>query len=148
MKSKPVQTASKAEKANWIQKVFNSAKNKLSSDYIVGMKSQSQTIMDNMIAGALSEGLEETTEEFWMDLSRSIYNAVQYFRGDEDSYMKAWDNVLDRYLMSAVGGALGGGITALDLDVVNSLNKDMTFNEAAQRVITMARNNDKNHEFD
>ena len=148
MKSKPAQTASKAEKVNWIQKVFNSAKTKLSSDYIVGMKSQSQTIMDNMIAGALSEGLEETTEEFWMDLSRSIYNTVQYFRGDEDSYMKAWDNVLDRYLMSAVGGALGGGITALDLDVVNQLNKDMTFNEAAQRVITMARNNDKNHEFD
>ena len=148
MKSKPAQTASKAEKANWIQKVFTSAKNKLSSDYIVGMKSQSQTIMDNMLAGALAESLEEVSEEFWRDLSRSIYNTVQYFRGDEDSYMKAWDNVLDRYLMSAIGGALGGGITALDLDVVNQLNKDMTYNEAAQRVITMARNNDQNHEFD
>ena len=44
---------------------------------------------------------------------------MPYFRGDEDSYMKACDNVLDRYLMSAIGGALGGGITALDLDVVN-----------------------------
>ena len=31
---------------------------------------------------------------------------------------------------------------------MNSLNKDMTFNEAAQRVITMVRNNEKNHEFD
>jgi hypothetical protein len=45
--------------------------------------------------------------------------------------MKAWNNVLDRYVMSAIGGAVGGGITALDLDVVNQLNKDMTFNEAA-----------------
>lgn len=148
MKSKPAPTASMSEKSNWVRKVFESAKNKLNGDYIVGMKSQTQTIMDNMLAGALAEGLEETSEELWTDLSRSIYNAVQYFRGEEETSMKAWDNVLNRYLMSAVGGALGGGITALDLDVVSQLNKDMTFNEAAQRVITMVRNNDKNHEFD
>lgn len=148
VKSKPAQTATKAEKANWVSRVFDSAKTKLRSDYIVGMKSQSQTVMDNMLAGALAEGLEEVTEEFWTDLSKSIYNSVQYLRGEEDTSMKAWNNVLDRYLMSAIGGAVGGGITALDLDVVNSLNKDMTFNEAAQRVITMVRNNEKNHEFD
>ena len=53
-----------------------------------------------------------------------------------------------KFVSFSIGGAFGGGITALDLDVVNSLNKDMTFNEAAQRVITMARNNDQNHEFD
>lgn len=148
IKSKPAQTATKAEKSNWVHRVFESAKTKLSSDYIVGMKSQSQTIMDNMLAGALAEGLEEVSEEFWTDISKSLYNAVQYLRGEEDTSMNAWSNVLDRYLMSAVGGALGGGVTALDLDVVNQLNKDMTFNEAAQRVITMARNNEKNHEFD
>lgn len=148
MKSKPAATASKAEKLGWFQNVVQGAKKKLSSDYIVGAKNQSQTIMDNMLAGALAEGVEEVTEEIWTDLSRSIYNTVQYFRGEEDTYMSAWDNVLDRYLMSAVGGALGGGVTALDLDVVKNLNKDMTFNEAAQRVITMARNNPKNHEFD
>jgi hypothetical protein len=44
--------------------------------------------------------------------------------------MKAWNNVLDRYLMSAIGGAVGGGITSLDLDVTKQLNKEMTFNEA------------------
>jgi hypothetical protein len=148
VKSKPAQTATKAERANWVNRVFDSAKTKLRSDYIVGMKSQSQTVMDNMLAGAMAEGLEEVTEEFWTDLSKSMYNAVQYLRGEEDTSMKAWNNVLDRYLMSAIGGAVGGGITALDLDVVNSLNKDMTFNEAAQRVITMVRNNEKNHEFD
>lgn len=147
-KSKPSATATKSEKLSWIQNVAKEAKKKLSSDYIVGAKNQSQTIMDNMLAGALSESIEEVSEELWTDLSRSIYNAIQYFRGEEDTYMKAWDNVLDRYLMSAVGGALGGGVTALDLDVVNQLNKDMQFNEAAQRIITMARNNDKNHEFD
>ena len=148
VKSKPAQNATKAEKSKWVHRVFESAKNKLNSDYIVGMKSQSQTIMDNMLAGAMAEGLEEVTEEIWTDVSKSLYNAVQYMRGEEDTSMKAWQNVLDRYLMSAVGGALGGGVTALDLDVVSQLNKDMTFNEAAQRVITMARNNEKNHEFD
>lgn len=148
VKSKPAQTATKSEKLNWIQRVFDSAKTKLNSDYIVGMKSQSQTVMDNMLAGALAEGLEEVSEELWTDVSKSLYNAVQYFRGEEDTSMKAWNNVFDRYVMSAIGGAVGGGITALDLDVVNQLNKDMTFNEAAQRVITMARNNEKNHEFD
>jgi outer membrane lipoprotein SlyB len=34
-------------------------------------------------------------------------------------------------IAGAAVGAVGGGITALDLDVVNQLNKDMTFNEAA-----------------
>ena len=148
VKSKPTQNATKSEKLNWVQRVFNSAKTKLRSDYIVGMKSQSQTVMDNMLAGALAESLEEVSEELWTDVSKSLYNAVQYFRGEEDTSMKAWNNVFDRYMMSAIGGAIGGGITALDLDVVNQLNKDMTFNEAAQRVITMARNNEKNHEFD
>ena len=148
VKSKPAPTAPKSEKFKWAQDVFASAKNKLNGEYIVGLKSQTQTIMDNMLAGALAEGLEEVSEEFWTDLSKSIYNSVQYFRGEEDTSMKAWDNVLDRYLMSAVGGAVGGGITALDLDVTKQLSKDMTFNEAAQRVITMVRNNDKNHEFD
>ena len=148
VKSKPAQTASKVEKSKWIQKVFNSAKEKLNKDYIVGFKSQTQTIMDNMLAGALAESLEEVSEEFWTDISKSLYNTVQYFRGEEETSMKAWDNALDRYLMSAVGGAVGGGVTALDLDVTKQLNKDMTFNEAAQRVITMVRNNDKNHEFD
>lgn len=147
-KAKPATTATKSEKLGWIQEIAKSARKKLSSDYIVGAKNQSQTVMDNMLAGALAEGIEEVSEELWTDLSRSIYNTVQYFRGEEDTYMKAWDNVLDRYLMSAVGGALGGGVTALDLDVVNQLNKDMQFNEATQRVITMIRNNDKNHEFD
>jgi hypothetical protein len=131
VKSKPAQNATKAEKSKWVHRVFESAKNKLNSDYIVGMKSQSQTIMDNMLAGAMAEGLEEVTEEIWTDVSKSLYNAVQYMRGEEDTSMKAWQNVLDRYLMSAVGGALGGGVTALDLDVVSQLNKDMTFNEAA-----------------
>lgn len=147
-KSKPSLTAPTSEKFKWARDVFASAKNKLNGDYIVGLKSQTQTVMDNMLAGALAEGLEEVTEEFWTDLSKSIYNSVQYFRGEEDTSMKAWDNVLDRYLMSAVGGAVGGGVTALDLDVTKQLSKDMTFNEAAQRVITMVRNNDKNHEFD
>jgi hypothetical protein len=32
--------------------------------------------MDNMLAGALAEGLEEVSEEFWTDLSKSIYNSV------------------------------------------------------------------------
>jgi hypothetical protein len=75
--------------------------------------------MDNMLAGAMAEGLEEVTEEFWADLIKSLYNATQYLRGEEDTYMKAWENVFDRYMMSAIGGAIGGGITALDLDVMN-----------------------------
>jgi hypothetical protein len=76
VKSKPKPTAPTSEKVSWAKKVFNSAKEKLNGDYIVGMKSQTQTVMDNMLAGALAEGLEEVTEEFWTDLSKSIYNSV------------------------------------------------------------------------
>jgi hypothetical protein len=32
--------------------------------------------MDNMLAGALSESIEEVSEELWTDLSRSLYNAI------------------------------------------------------------------------
>jgi hypothetical protein len=32
--------------------------------------------MDNMLAGAMAESLEEVSEELWTDLSRSLYNAV------------------------------------------------------------------------
>jgi hypothetical protein len=74
--SKPAQTATKSEKFKWVHDVFDSAKKKLNSDYIVGMKSQTQTIMDNMLAGGLAEGLEEVTEELWTDVSKSLYNAV------------------------------------------------------------------------
>jgi capsid protein len=76
MKSKPAQNATKVEQMNWVQRVFDSAKTKLKSDYIVGMKSQSQTVMDNMLAGALAESLEEVSEELWTDVSKSLYNAV------------------------------------------------------------------------
>jgi hypothetical protein len=32
--------------------------------------------MDNMLAGALAEGLEEVSEELWTDVSKSLYNTV------------------------------------------------------------------------
>jgi len=36
-------------------------------------------------------------------------------QGDEGR-MSAWDNMFDRYAMSFLGGAVGGGLTALGTD--------------------------------
>lgn len=61
---------------------------------------------------ALTEGLEEVSEEFVTDLSKGIYSAL----GDLGFYDKSvknpidWDTAVERYGMSLLGGAVGGGL--------------------------------------
>lgn len=60
---------------------------------------------------AAGEGLEEVSEELVTDTAKSIYQLAGFLGADTStSNVGAWDNALERYSMSFLGGALGGGI--------------------------------------
>ena len=60
---------------------------------------------------AAGEGLEEVGEELVTDTAKSIYQLAGFLGADTStSDVGAWDNALERYSMSFLGGALGGGI--------------------------------------
>jgi len=61
-------------------------------------------------AHALGESVEEVSEEVLLDLCQQLHNWGQVLRGDDAQYLKPWENMRDRYLLSAIGGAIGGGM--------------------------------------
>lgn len=65
----------------------------------------------NFAGKAIGEGLEEVSEEAISDTAKEIYELAGYFGVDTTlKDIGAWDNALERYSMSLIGGALGGGI--------------------------------------
>ena len=58
-----------------------------------------------------AEGLEEVSEELVADASKAIYELAGKLGADTSvTDVGAWDNALERYSMSLIGGALGGGV--------------------------------------
>lgn len=65
----------------------------------------------NFIGKAAGEGLEEVSEEVISDVAKEIYQLAGQFGFDTTlKDIGAWDNALERYTMSFLGGAIGGGI--------------------------------------
>ena len=65
----------------------------------------------NFAGKAFGEGLEEVSEELISDVSKQIYELAGQFGFDTTAKdVGAWDNALERYSMSFIGGARGGGI--------------------------------------
>lgn len=62
---------------------------------------------------ALGEGLEETSEELVTDIVKQLGEIAGEYGLSEVTNLGAWDNMKDRYLMSFLGGAIGGGIFSL-----------------------------------
>lgn len=67
------------------------------------------------IGKAVGEGLEEVSEELVADLSKQLYEIASEFSpnfinrsGITD--VGAWENAKERYLMSLLGGTIGGGL--------------------------------------
>lgn len=82
-------------------------------------KRAAETFVENLkdhnlggVGKALGEGLEEVSEELVTDLTKSTYSLL----GDLGMYDKsvkdtgAFDNMLERYSMSLIGGVIGGGL--------------------------------------
>ena len=72
-----------------------------------------------VIGGALSEGVEETSEELLADIVKVAGNAYNWLVGDDLRY-QTFDNMAERYGMSLLGGLAGGGFTT-----ATGLFKDM-----------------------
>ena len=102
-------------------------------------------LVGTVVSGGLGEGVEEMAEEFLADFSKSCFNTVQWLKGS-DKRMSAWDNMADRYLMSLVGGAVGGGLTAAGTNFKIS-TQAMSSEQAMQEMIFMLRENKKDELF-
>lgn len=64
-----------------------------------------------MAGKMVGEGLEEVGEEFIADVSKSMYELAGEFGFNTSTKdVGAWDNAFDRYAMSFLGGAVGGGV--------------------------------------
>lgn len=122
------------KEAFW-QKLFNIGKNIARGEYATGART-----LKASLAAAASEGVEEVSEEFLADFSKQCFNWVNQMRGDS-TQLTAWNNMLDRYGMSLVGGFIGGGITNVGTQFRSFKNlNQMSYESAVQEIIYMARN--------
>jgi ribosomal protein S20 len=68
----------------------------------------------SLIGKAVGEGLEEVSEEFMTDISKTLYEFGAYNKmlGYDNTIDSAgaWEHSLERYGMSMLGGFLGGGL--------------------------------------
>ena len=132
-------------KEGFAKKLMNIGKKLAEADYahLSGTKRASGAVLAN----ALSEGFEEVSEELLADVSKSAFNATRWLRGKEGLDMGQWENLGDRYLMSAFGGFLGGGITsaATDFTTAHHLAK-MDKTQALQELLYIV-NNGKEKDF-
>lgn len=76
------------------------------SNYESGLKNHTL----GFFGKAMGEGLEEMSEEAVTDLAKSLYQLADVFGWTTQKDIGAWDNMRERYLMSLLGGAVGGGI--------------------------------------
>ena len=127
-------TATKLSKYNWLNNLF-----KIGYEAGTAAKTLGPKVFSTVGSNALGEGIEETTEELLYDFTKSIFNGVQYLRGEKQ--ISAWDNVLDRYSMSFIGGMLGGGLMELKSSIRNARDiPEMTSEAAMQELIKIVRN--------
>ena len=100
----------KLAKRAWYKKLFQSGQKLFKGEFNTIMEGSSTgTFLKHTFANSLGEGVEEVSEELLLDFSRSLFNAAAELRGD-DTRLKAWENMGDRYALSFVGGFIGGGI--------------------------------------
>lgn len=159
---RPEISAPKSEKLTWMQKFFNLGKMAATGDTSEASKSfgkrwantlkdiftgdlqEASTLGGSMfktaLAHSLGEGVEETSEELLLDLSKTLFNAAAWVAGS-DSRMTPWENIGDRYGMSFVGGLIGGGLgTGLSVDTfkqfqnIQNMDKTQAFQELVHLV--------------
>lgn len=133
-------------KKGLVQKLLNVGKKIANNQYAESALSKTKS-MQVIGAHALGESFEETSEELLADVSKSIFNVTRWLRGEEALDLGEWENFEDRYLMSALGGFVGGGLTSIGTDfaAVNALGK-MNKTQAIQELIYLV-NNGQEKEF-
>lgn len=136
---KPLQNTPKEQKVQFMKKLFNMGKDIVQANYSVG-----KTGLKAAAANALGEGVEEVSEELLYDFSKSVSNLGSWLAGS-DTKLEAWNDMTNRYGLSFVGGAIGGGMfQALSPFREARKLKNLSSNEAYQQLVYMGRNGQLN----
>lgn len=100
-------TKTELGKAKWYQKLFKIGKNAYYNNLGQGIGSET---LGATVSNMASEALEETSEELLQDVAKTLFNAGTSLVGSDTKFNDAFKNVFDRYALSFLGGAVGGGI--------------------------------------
>ena len=139
---RPAADASTIEKQNYFKKVLNffkSLPDRAASGQFKG--NTARLTFNASFAGGLESGIVNDIEELFNDLTKSAWNAKNYFVGS-DERIGAFENNFDRYGMGMFAGIVGGGVNsaftnykAVKQQSVNS------FDEAMKQLVYIVRNN-------
>lgn len=140
------ETATKEGRQNLFKKVF-----KIGADVAKGDYAKNKLIAGEgakvILAHGLGESFEELSEELLADVSKSAFNTINWLRGDETRIEGTWENTVDRYAMSALGGLIGGGLSSAGTDFNYAKQLSKMTNESALQEIVYMINNDKINDF-
>lgn len=89
----------------WIERGIQLGKNAV-NQYVDGVKNKTLGVFGK----AIGEGLEEVSEELVTDINKTLGEIAGEFGLASRTDYGAWDNSLERYAMSFVGGTLGGAL--------------------------------------
>lgn len=132
---------SATSKVGFVQSLIQKGKEWFNHEYSRKLMTGATKGSDVVLAHAAGEAFEEVSEEVLADFSKSVFNATRWLRGEDALDMGQWDNMFDRYAMSAIGGFLGGGINSVSTDFVQAKNlANMTRTQALQELIYMVNN--------
>lgn len=136
-------TTKNVDKQTFVTKALQFGKDLWQSNYAKQALSGSKMIMQN----AAAESLEEVSEEILADFAKSTLNVARWLQGEDPLNMGQWENMFDRYGMSALGGFVGGGIASAGTNFKayrDISNMDAT--QAMHEILYMV-NNDKDEDF-
>lgn len=80
-----------------------------------------------ILGKSIGEALEETGEELITDFNKQIGEVLGQLGYFSQTDYGAWDNAFDRYAMSFLGGAIGGGIYGVQYTIENRGKKALQF---------------------
>lgn len=102
-----------------------------------------------LAANALGEGFEETSEELWADVNKSIFNQLNNLFSEKKTQYSTFDNMPERYGMSFLGGIVGGGLFSgtETFKTFKDAKEMFTSTEAANQFIVNAIKNGKANEI-
>ena len=132
---KPEVGATIKKKTNFLKSVFDLGKKLAENDYAYFGSS----IGKSMLAGAAAEGVEEVSEEALYDVSKAIFNTINYLRGDT-TQLTTFNDIGNRYGLSFVGGAIGGSLGSLQTDYQQAKQqKTWTRDQAWQELVHIVK---------
>lgn len=143
-------TVTREGKKAYVQKLLNAGKNAFNDVWTASKANGSKTLSATLTSAA-GEGVEEMSEELLADFSKGCYDVVKWLQGEDtrlntfgyDFTKGQWEGseIRDRYLLSLVGGAIGGGLTNVvtNYKMIDNYNS-MSRQEAVEQLVYMARN--------